>query len=563
MLRQSIVPNALPLHLFAMRVIYAAFLALFILTATISAAISYHPSAAWTRFALFMLGVVIALALSRFSHSILRIVFTSCGLFAIYYLFANDWSFRLGKLPSFDPMLHALTNFGGFLPRSLLHPNTAGGVIAMLLPFQFTAMLKLNNDAHSLRMSFIRHILLIPFISLLASAAVLLFTLSRGAWLALVIVATLACVWLIFKNRRAFAFAILSLAVAFIAFVILYGFDATIDLLWSGRGSNWRDHIQLIPDYWLTGVGFDGFSLTFSSYVMLVHVLFMNHAHNLYLNLWLFQGLFGLVAFVGMIVVLARQNIVMLETQRISKTIEGESLWRLAGLCSLGVILIHGLFDDPFHGNDGALISLLFIPLGVLMRAFSKEPWRTQAAIRFALSAVAFAAVFVCVIAFVPRANAAWQANLGALRQTQIELSRYQIDTYQTWGMQDKLRKTLDLSDAKTHYEAALKADTSNAVAHRRLGQIALTMGEYDLAREHLEASFSTDPNHRATRQLLGEIYALSGDLEQASQIWQSLRAEQGQLESRFNWHEFFIEDHASAARVRAAIDLTQSQSKK
>jgi tetratricopeptide (TPR) repeat protein len=227
------------------------------------------------------------------------------------------------------------------------------------------------------------------------------------------------------------------------------------------------------------------------------------------------------------------------------------------------VILIHGLFDDPFHGNDGALISLLFIPLGVLMRTFFKEPWRTQAAIRFALSAVAFAAVFVCVIAFVPKANAAWQANLGALRQTQIELSRYQIDTYQTWGMQDKLRKTLNLRDATTLYEAALKADASNAVAHRRLGQIALTMGEYDLAREHLEASFSTDPNHRATRQLLGEIYALSGDLAQASQIWQSLRAEQGQLESRFNWHEFFIEDHASAARVRAAIDLTQSQSKK
>ena len=102
----------------------------------------------------------------------------------------------------------------------------------------------------------------------------------------------------------------------------------------------WWDVLPLVKDYWYTGSGLGVTPMVLSTYAFLVHVPFLFHAHNLYLQIALEQGVFGLVAFVGIMV---------------GSLVSALSIWRytnanvhiaLAGwMASIIVILVHGLFD--------------------------------------------------------------------------------------------------------------------------------------------------------------------------------------------------------------------------
>ena len=95
-----------------------------------------------------------------------------------------------------------------------------------------------------------------------------------------------------------------------------------------------------------------------------------------------------------------------------------------------------------------------------------------------------------------PGSQAVIQANLGALAQARAELSVYQ---WPAWPIQDALRRSpeVDLAPAIAHYQAALALDPRNVAANRRLGQIELSDGQYDAARQHLEAAFAAAPGQR------------------------------------------------------------------
>ena len=82
-----------------------------------------------------------------------------------------------------------------------------------------------------------------------------------------------------------------------------------------------------------------------------------------------------------------------------------------------------------------------------------------------------------------PSGRAVIQANLGTLAQTRAELSVYQ---WPAWPIQDALRRSpeVSLEPAIARYAAALALDPRNVAANRRLGQIELSKGQYDAARQ-------------------------------------------------------------------------------
>jgi tetratricopeptide (TPR) repeat protein len=123
------------------------------------------------------------------------------------------------------------------------------------------------------------------------------------------------------------------------------------------------------------------------------------------------------------------------------------------------------------------------------------------------------------------------------LAQTQAELSGYD---WRTWEIQDALRRSpkIDLTPAITQYKIALTIDPRNATANRRLGQIELSRGDYDSARNHLESAYAAASDQRATRQLLGEVYAISGDADRAVELWKAIDVSDGQLQYRIWWYE-------------------------
>ncbi|MBK8047616.1 MAG: O-antigen ligase family protein [Anaerolineales bacterium] len=64
----------------------------------------------------------------------------------------------------------------------------------------------------------------------------------------------------------------------------------------------WRSALPGIQDYVYTGSGLGNAAMVLSSYVYLLHVPYVFHVHNLYLEIFLEQGVAGLVGFLGMLV---------------------------------------------------------------------------------------------------------------------------------------------------------------------------------------------------------------------------------------------------------------------
>ncbi|MFZ1598866.1 MAG: O-antigen ligase family protein, partial [Anaerolineae bacterium] len=327
-------------------------LLLFFVTALLAATLAYNPTLAWAKFWVIVAGLALYAALASTPEEVTLprvgviaprrlLVGSLASLVALYFLLTNDWLRWQGKLSGLDPLLSWLAAWQPALPGHRLHPNVAGGLIAALLPLQAVALPR--NRAR---------------LSLLAiSSAGLLLTLSRGAWMALLI--SVGVWWGWQHGRRWLArraadrstriWLLAGLSMILLALLVLgagrgwYPLPAAV----SGRLLIWRHSLDLIGDYAFTGLGLDNFEMAYSSYVMLLHVGYQVHSHNILLNVWLEQGLLGLAAFAWLVLALLRRP-------------AAPSFWRAAALIAVGVILLHGQVDDAFYGSRGVLI--LFLP---------------------------------------------------------------------------------------------------------------------------------------------------------------------------------------------------------
>ena len=386
---------------------------------------------------------------------------------------------------------------------------------------------------------------------------------SRGAWLALTMVLAAWGLWWLSEQvgnqrrglsdprlRRALWVVALSSVVVtlFVAVFVMLSRGQMRDL--DGRLALWRSSLDLALDYPLSGLGLASFEMPYSSYVLLVHVGYLTHAHNLLLDVWLGQGLLGLLGFGWLLAVAVRTG-------------QSASPWRNAAIASLVVILLHGLLDDAFYGYDGRAIVLLFVPFALLARPAMTPEASDQRQVSmkrrnvYAIPVLCGMCVVLTVAALaLPQSRAVIQANLGTLAQTRAELSVYQ---WPAWPIQDALRRSpeVDLGPAIARYAAALALDPHNVAANRRLGQIELSKGQYDAARQHLETAFENAPRQRATRQMLGESYAIAGDAERAASLWRTVDVGQEQLAVRQGWYEH-IGDTQRARRIAGALRLAQ-----
>lgn len=543
---------------------------------------AYDRSAALGRLLAITAGLIVAAAvmvLARRGHqSLVAWSGIACLVLAVllgaYFLQTFDWQaagpgkvaiiYRLGLwLQANRP--------AALLPYSeAINGNVAGSAMVILLPLGLggAAWLFRNRNAPSP--------LTILGTSAVAAATVfvlftVLLTLSRGAWLAVgaALVSALFMIWRRHLSRdhlwldiSVFAAFVLFSAGLFVMAVTLPGSSSTAASLDSllgsasslggsgaGRVSLWRDMLPLLADYPFTGSGLGSTMMVFSSYILMLHVGFITHAHHLFLQIGVEQGIPAMVAF-GVMVGTAAWGVLR------SGARKG---WASrfpapAALAAIVALLVHGMVDAGPYGSR--LIPLTFLPLGFAIAAWAppaggaslhsgRLTWATI---------ITIAAGFVTLLVVLPVTRSAIRSNLGAVAQTRAELSLY---NWPEWSLQDVLRRSgaIDLGPAIQHYEAALRLDPINASANRRLGQIELSLGRYDVATRHLQAAFDAAPNQRPTRQLLAETRAIGGSSEGAAELWRTLSLSQQQLELRRWWYEEIGEPEA-AARIAAAARL-------
>ncbi len=312
------------------------------------------------------------------------------------------------------------------------------------------------------------------------------------------------------------------------------------------RFARWNESLPLVADYAFTGSGLANTAMVHASYLLLSHVPFLQHVHNLPLQIAIEQGVFGLLAFVTLLgSAFFAAGLLLRRSKMLHRRMAA------AVLASLFTLLLLGLLDSelsltPFQ------IALFAPPAAAWSLHRSVEGGRNLAP-RQEWAGSATAAALLALLVTVPLlllGPASLQTNLTAVLQQQIELSVYDQPT---WSFQDRVRRehVAALAPVIAGYERALASDAAFAPAHRRLGQIHLSLGNPETALTHLQAAAASEQS-LPTLLLLGEATALTGDPQRAAALWRGIRLEQDQIWLRWAWHES-IGDTERAHRIEEA----------
>jgi hypothetical protein len=477
---------------------------------------------------------------------------------AAYWLATHDWNQYPVKIEFLTRLGQAIQAPLPTLPGPRLHPNIAGGLLAMLWPFATLAMVQ---GWRQLRIppgqrSAGRWLLFLVGLGSLALASFgLLMTMARGAWLALAGALFLAGVWAAVATPRRRAGLLAAVLVLPLATALIVGFLRPDSLLavaqllpgpatGLGRMELLHNSLTLLQDYPFIGAGLGTFQMLYSSYVMLLHVGFVTHSHNLLLDVAIEQGLPGAAILVWMWLSFfaASWRRLWEPGRHLRAGVLG------AATIALIVILAHGLVDDALYSSGGVL--LLFAPLAFAPPPARRASWpRRGLAVGLAVTLPLLAAL---ALVWHRPLLSGFYSNLGAVHQSQAELSLY---SWPEWPIQDAVRRSVDLRRPVAEFEQALAWDPANPTAHRRLGMIELSLGEYETALANLQAAFRREAGSQTTRQLLGEALIANGQIEQGRALWSTVSNAQMQLDIRVFWYEYIGDTERSAWMQQAASD--------
>lgn len=236
---------------------------------------------------------------------------------------------------------------------------------------------------------------------------VLYLTLSGGAWLALS-VATLFIIVLSLRNRR----LLLSGSAIFIVLVagVLLVFHTKIDhfiLNWHaaapGQGSIvkrfylWESAWQMIQHSPWLGYGMDNWLCHYSVNNVCPSTLHhywilvsngqptglnsepdLSHPHNIFLHVWVSVGIFGLLAFVAVLVLFFWLFVRILKHLSVANVENSEQLrWMTVGVgAGMLAAVVQGMIDSAFLEQDLAFCFWMLVTMLLLLRVQSSMAWK-------------------------------------------------------------------------------------------------------------------------------------------------------------------------------------------
>jgi O-antigen ligase len=503
-----------------------------------------------------------ALVTIRSTHGLLWAagLFSGLGvLVAVGFVATNDWVSQPALWPAItrvgQAMQGAIRAPLSPLPRSVLNPNVAAGVIAPLLPLGVGLALAGRRLGEWVWMA-------AGLCAAVVMGAALLLTTSRGAWLGVSGALALAVLWWLAgrvspvagpgRVSRLLVFAAAIGAMAGVIVVVWAAVGPLRRLILSigpvaNRLSIFSQAGLLVRDYPLTGSGLGTFPLVHSTYALMIHVPVLSHAHALPLNVAVEQGLVGAWS---LLLTWAAAGWVGLRT--LGGSHEARPLLG-AALFSLAVLVFHGFADDALYSSRGILF--LWVPVALVVAAArcpervrsevarGEQPRSRESEVRAAgrreigrLGAIAVVVLIVGLVALVRRpAAASWHANVGAIRQTRIELHTYDYRHFGDLTL-DQVRRREDLSAAMRQFQRALALETTQVTARTRLARIAMARRDYAAALEHARVSWEAGYRDRVTRLALGDALVANGRVEEAAHVIRGLERAGDRLE----WQAFY-----------------------
>ncbi len=221
------------------------------------------------------------------------------------------------------------------------NPNVFGEYLIMILPM-IVAMFIVENSFNN--KSFL-------FVSFVVGCMALVFTWSRGAWLGFLISMLLYFIVINKKSIGVYLVGLIALPFAYPFFPEsirsrIESIGNMADSSTSYRVHIWEAAWEMLQDWWLTGigVGVGAFQRIYPSY-SLSGIETAPHSHNLFFQVFLELGIFGIAAFLFVIAFAARKCCTYLRygAQREVKFISS------AAFVGLLAILMQGLTDHVWY----------------------------------------------------------------------------------------------------------------------------------------------------------------------------------------------------------------------
>jgi hypothetical protein len=549
----------------------------FIATAALGVWAAYDRGPAWAKFWLIMgaVGIYYGVAHLR-THRHIYIALTLFVLLgaavALYFLGTNDWSAMAGKVPQLVTAGERLSSWLPAPPGHRMHPNVVAGLLVVMLPLCMPLIGLAGGGGDSgLSRPIQRLVGWIGIASLAVIGTGLVFSMSRGAWVAAVAASVVWGAWelagRVVRRRNLVEGrewgARVTITVSFLVLAgTLAGAGAVLILagrlpglgIANSRLSLFRNSLLLAGDYVFTGAGLGMYLMQYSIYTMLIHAPHTVHSHNMLLDIAIEQGVVGLGAFsvmIGAIMVRA------LRGQRMAGS--RPTIIIEAGMAGLVAMLVHGLVDDMYGARS---VLLLLVPFGVVaagagLRDYEAAPslpasgWHHWRPVVVALTAVLAVAI---IVAWRPLVAAA-QANLGALAQSRVELGAYDPDKVLTIPM-DQVRRQENLDRAMRLLGRAVRLEPGNRTARQRLAAIALSRGEYRDALRHAEAAWDSGHRDDVTRLLMGDALVADGQAGRAAEVVQGLEWAERRLLGNA-WYRYWVgEDYRRVATSMSTVLL-------
>lgn len=212
-------------------------------------------------------------------------------------------------------------------------------------------------------------------VTLMLNAAALLFTWSRGAWVAL---AVTLIVFFLMYSHKSFLFIVLSIAAFVSALVFMpetfvtrvesildFSNASSADTSITYRLHIWQGCASLIRDVFWSGVGVGGtaFANAYRNYA-LPGIEGAAHSHNLYMQLVIELGIVGLVLFLLLVLTVSRVAFTLFAKCRIKHPV---SLSALGVFGAIIALLLHGVTDYIWY--NFRIFMLFFLLIGILAAA--------------------------------------------------------------------------------------------------------------------------------------------------------------------------------------------------
>jgi tetratricopeptide (TPR) repeat protein len=544
----------------------------FLLSAAVGMWAAYDRQAALEKFRVIVGAVLIFYALARQPREniwMIAGIFTLAGvLVALNFLLGHDWLADPTGIAALDQLGVRWMALRPLIEMGSLHPNIAGGLLGMSLPFALGLTWR-NRVENGAERGAARRLILASRIagtaaSLLIGVALVL-TSSRGALLASLAALGIWGLWLAssYLTRESSSsgdriqprvkWFLIALAVAGIPilFLLLQSGSSLLDFASHLPGASSgesrvtlaRDAYLLIDDFWYTGAGLRSFAGLYSHYIMGTPFFLFSYSHNFYLDVALEQGLFGFLALTFMLAVSIWQLGKLALRQRMRSPLQ---VLTGAGFASLLIVILHGIVDDALYSGPGTplLFSLVglaaalegtatveergagWIPSWIESRRSDPQWINIEMASKITLAV----ALLGMLVMWRKPLIAEWYADLGALEMARVELAGFPTGKWDDGSNLDLL------APAEQYFEIALELDEGNLTAHHRLGLIAKSRGEFQAAIAHLERAYLDAPAHRGIRKALGYSYAWAGDFYKASLLFKDLPETARELQNYVGW---------------------------